>query len=386
MPRLSLADAGLLSPKTLRNEIVEETNQMESIQPGQSNEYASANSTFPAVNLDAPEESYFVIGGGVAPMTPTAYASESPIGALGDISERDITTDGYKRKLAPEKEVDAKLNNPNQILSLYNWAARQLRTSLFLTREQVSWRGDAVTDGLIGVDGNTPHPDLPSANALDPATSYDDYAGSKPYQDLTHASYLLDQTDQGMMDANVSAEPTMYVSPSVWRDIKRNEDMQGRFTGVEVQGISGQQVRSLLDEEIPNIRKVRVRVPRRNDAGEFLDANGNTVDDIDDAEMDNVLEPYDPSADAGAGANRRNIVVGKPGQRSAFIPFFTENMGDFNEGSAPQMAGGFGVDRNRGFWTQTWMGQDPAVTWLKAVQDIGFHLELNEHWAVIKNV
>ena len=184
------------------------------------------------------------------------------------------------------------------------------------------------------------------------------------------------------MNAQVTAEPRAYVSPSAWHDIKNNEDMKDRFSGVEVRGLTGEQVRRLVDEEIPDIRMVKVKLPRQDDAGNFLDEDGNIVEDVDDAAMDNVLEPYDPDA----GEQCRNIVIGRPGPSAAFLPWFGENMGEFDEPDAPSLEGGFAVDEARGFGTQTWIGNDPAVTWLKAFQDIGFHLMLPEHWIVIRDV
>jgi len=60
-------------------------------------------------------------------------------------------------------------------------------------------------------------------------------------------------------------------------------------------------------------------------------------------------------------------------------------MGDFDEPEAPSTPN-MAFDDARGFGTQTWVGDDPVVTWLKALQDIGFHLQLPEHWLVIQDV
>ena len=109
----------------------------------------------------------------------------------------------------------------------------------------------------------------------------------------------------------------MYVTPEVWHDLKMNDDMKDRFSGVEVRGLTGSQVRRLVDEEIPEIRMVKVKLPRTDGDGNFLDENGNVVEDVDNAAMDNVLEPYDPGADT----QRRNIVIGRPGPSSAFLPW-----------------------------------------------------------------
>jgi len=379
MAQLSFRKAGLLSPKTLREEIVQGVDQMEQME-GQG--IASAASEFPAVDLDAPEENYFSIGGAASPMEHVDRSAESPIGTLGDIDEKDITTDAYKEKLAPERETDAKLNSERQVLSLYRWGANQLRASLFLTREQVAWRGDGVNEGLIGPDGNSPHSDLPSSNVIDPGTAFSDHAKAKPYEEFAWASYLLSEADQTFFDTEIDATPRVYISPSVWHDLKMNEDLQDRFSGVEVRGLTAGQVESLLEDELPEWRQIRVKLPRTDANGNFHDEDGNIVDDVDDAAMDNVLEPYDPDA----GEQRRCIVIGRPGANSAFIPWFGDNMGEFDEPDAPSEEGGIAVDETMGFQSQTWMGKDPRVTWLKVVQDIGFHILLPEHWIVIRDI
>lgn len=378
MARLDFQKAGLLSPKTLREEIVQDVDQLEFITG--TDRMASANSEFAAVDLDAPEENYFSIGGAVGTMSHTRYDSESPIGTLGDISESSITTKGYKKKMAPEKETDTKLNSEQDVLSLYRWAARQLRAETFLTREKVAWQGDEVNDGFIGEDGQTAHPDLPGDNLIQPGTAWSDHANSTPYSDLATASLVLKQTQQGFFDQNVEIDPRMYVTPEVWHDLKMNDDMKDRFSGVEVRGLSGAQVERLIDSEIPEVREVRAQIPRTDADGNYLDENGNTVEDVDDAALDNVLEPYD----AGAGTTRRNVVIGRPGP-TAFFPWFGENMGDFDEPDAPTTPN-VAFDDTRGFGTQTWIGNDPRTTWLKAFQDIGFHVQLPEHWVVIQDI
>lgn len=378
MTRLTFAEAGLRSPKTLREEIVQDVDQLDFITGTEA--MASANSEFATVNLDAPEESYFTIGGAAGPMSHTPYASESPIGTLGDLDEESVTTKGYKEKLAPEKKTDAKLNSENEILSLYRWAARQLRAATFLTREQIAWRGDDVNDGFIGTDGQTPHPDLPSNHIIQPGTAWSDTANSTPYDAISTAALLLKQTQQGFFDQNISIQPRIYYSPGVWHDLKNNADMKDRFSGVEVRGLTGEQVEQLIDSEIPNTREVRAQLPRTDANGNYLDEDGNIVEDVDNAVMDNVLEPYDPSA----GTVRRNVVIGRPGP-TAMFPWFGDNMGDFNEPDAPETPN-VAFDNQRGFGTQTWMTNDPRTTWLKAFQDIGFHLQLPEHWVVIQDI
>lgn len=379
MPQLKFKKAGLLSPKTLRNEIVQDIDQMEQMEEDGATD---ANALFPAVNLDAPEENYFTIGGAVTPMSEVDRSAESPIAALGDINEKDITTYSFKEKMSPEKETDAKLNSDRQILSLYRWSANQLRAALFLTRNKIAFQATESVDGFLGADGNSLHPDIPTGHKLDTDYKFSDRANSTPYQTFSYASYLLDDADQTYMNSMVSGTPTGLVSPSVWHDIKNNDDMKNRFSGVEVRGLTGDQVRTLIDEEIPEIRMVKLKLPRTDANGNYLDEDGNVVTDPDDAAMDNVLEPYDPVA----GEQRRNIIIGRPGVESAFLPWFGDNMGAFDEPDAPEEEGGIAIDDNRGFGTQTWIGDDPRVTWLKAFQDIGFHIMLPEHWVIINDV
>lgn len=381
MPQqLSFAKAGLLSPKTLRNEIVQGVDQMRDLNGGDG--YVSANSLFPVVDLEAPTEAYFTIGGAMGPMSHVSRTGESPIGTLGDINEKDITTEFYSKKLAPEKEVDEKLNSERQILSLYEWAAGQLRGETFLTREQVAWQGNDVTDGLIGQDGDTPHPDLPNSNVLDDNDSWDDTENAKPYQDLEYASYLIDDTYQGFLEADAPSDVQVTMTPSLFRDMKFNEDMQSRFQGVDVWGLTDDQVRNLLADEVPTINKCRVKLPRMDEDGNYLDEEGDVVDDIEDAHMDNVLEPYDPSIDD----TRRCAVVGTPGPSSAFIPAYDGNEGPFDDANAPSQDDEVDFDNDSMFGTQTWMGHDPRVTWLKSFQDIGFHLHLPEHWILLMDI
>ncbi len=380
MGQIDIAKAGLLSPKTLREEIVRDIDQMEAINGD--GRTASASSEFPVVNLDAPEETYFTIGGAVAPMRPIDRDSESPIGTLGDIDEEKIDTTYYSEKLMPEKETDAKLNSEREVLSLFRWAAMDLRTKILLAREKYCWQGDSEVEGLIGEDGSTAHSDIPQSNIITPSTAWSDTTNAEPYADITDLILELREANQTFFDANVDTSSRGYFSPRLWHDIKNNGDMRDRFSGVEIQRLNTEQVERLIDDELPEIRIVEVDIPRTDGDGNYLDEDGNIVTDVDDAAMDNVLEPYDPNA----GEQVRCAVIGKPGASSAFQPWFEDNVGAFDDVDAPDHVGDFAIDGTRGFGTHTWMKADPPTSVLRAFQDVGFHLHLPDHWGIIQDI
>lgn len=380
MTQINLAKAGLLSPKTLREEIVRDIGQMEAINGD--GRTASASSEFPVINLDAPEETYFTIGGAVAPMDPIDRDSESPLGTLGDIEEDSISTSYYSEKLMPEKETDAKLNSEREALSLFRWAAMNLRTAILLARERYCWQGDSEVEGLIGQNGDDAHDDIPSDNVLTPSTSWSDTENADPYGNISSLTLELQEANQTFFDANVDISPRGYFSPRTWHDLKNNDDMKGRFDGVEIRRLNSEQVERLIDDELPEIRIVEVQIPRTDNQGNYLDEEGNIVDKVDDAAMDNVLEPYDPQA----GEQKRCVVVGKPGASSAFQPWFEDNVGPFDDADAPGYDGEFALDETRGFATHTKLETDPETTVLRAFQDVGFHLHLPDHWGVIQDI
>lgn len=369
----TLKTAGLLSPDTLRNDIVQEYNQTGG------DESVSATDVFPLVELSNPTEKFFRDYVARLPMQQTSLTSESPISDLSDLVEDDVSVHTYKRKISPEKGVDTELNSEQEVLRLYQRAVNVLQMDVRLTREIISWQGDQYTDGMIGPNGATAHPELPAANVIAPATPYSDTANSTPHEDLMEAEFRIDESNTPM---DGMGPITAFMSPSVLYDLKRNDDLEGRFAGVEVQGLTTEQVEGIIPFE--EIELIRQQVVRTDAAGQPIDEAGAVVDDPRDAAKDNILEPWDPSLNAGAGGNRRNIVIGRPGPNSAMIPWFADRLAEHANNAPP--SGDFAVDTNEGLLTQVWTENDPVISWLKVAQEIGFELLRPEAWSVIQNV
>lgn len=376
----TLSDAKNLTPEVLRNEIVREVDQMDRIEAGQQQQFASALSVFPAVNLSDPTEAWFTMGGVRAPMDSAALTSESPLGTLDLPSKEDVTTEHYKKKYAPEKGVETEMEDTP--FSLFARAAEVLRTELFLTREQITWRGDESVDGLIGQYGTTAHPDLPADHVASAGTAWSDTVNSTPYDDITNLAFEV--IDNGMLFGdgmqNPSGAPDLFVSPGVMRDLRQNDDLESRVDGIRIKALGRDDVMTILGNDINAIREVRVYVPRTNANGEPIDDTGTVVDDYDDAEKDNILEPYDP----GTSSVNRNVVIGAPGAGSAFIPWFSDQLAE-RANDAPSTSQ-VSMDDQNGFITQMWTSDDPIQSYFKAMQSIGFHLQREENWAVLQGV
>lgn len=374
MPTATQRNARDLKPDILRNEIVEFVDQMERIEAGGDGMFASAMSEFPLVNLDDPDEEWYVMDGVRSPMDATSFGAESPIGTL-DMPERDGTeVQAYKKKYRPDKGAETEFSRTP--FSVYQRAAAILRMEIFLTREQITWRGDQHIDGLTGRFGDTPHPDIAADHVFDGVTAWSDSVNSSPYDNLTNAAYEV-RNNGTFIGANL---PNVYLSPSVARDLKQADDMQDRLSGVMVQNVTTEAMQRILDEEIGNVFKVAVYVPRTDANGNYLDESNNVVDSPDDAAQDNVLEPYDPSA----GTVHRNVIVGRPGNGSAYVPWYSDRLLE-RANSAPD-PGSVSVDNQNGFFTQVWNEHDPMVPNFKAGQEIGFKLQRPENWAIIHDV
>lgn len=365
----TLSQADTISPKTLRNEIVRDLDN-------QNREGALiATDVFPLVELSDSQESYFTMDGAEMPMPRGDLAAESTVVDMEDLDESQIDVETFKAKISPEKGANTELNSDQEILNLFEAAADTLRLRLELARELAAWQGYGGIDGMIGSDGATPHPDLDADHVIAPATAFSDTANSAPQDHFTEADFQI-QDDGNMLDQ--AGEVTAYVSPSVMRDLKQNDDLESRFSGVEVQGLTENQVANVLP--VDNIEVVRTQVVRTNASGEPIDSNGNVVEDPANAVKDNVLEPYD----AANGTQRRNIVMGAPGEVSAFIPWFADRLSEHAQQAPP--GGDFSVDMQNGFITQMWTEPDPLVTWMKIAQEIGFHLHRPDNWAVIQDI
>lgn len=365
----TLADADLLSPKTVRNEIVRDIDNMSRM------DEIHSTDVFPLVALSDSEETFYKMDGIRTGMEAAGLTSESPVGNIENLSEDDITVSTYKQKISPEKGVDTELNTQEEILRLFEAAADFLREDLMLTRDRVAWRGDAQIDGMIGPDGVTPHPDLPSDHVISPSTAYSDTANSTPQEDFIESDFLITEDGTRLSDAGML---TAYVPPSVMYDLKRNDDLEARFSGVEVRGLTDQQVANVIPFD--QIEVVRTKLVRTDDNGQPIDDEDNPVDEPEDAAVDNVLEPYDYDS----GTTRRNVVIGAPGEVSGFMPFFVDRLSEMADNAPP--SGDMSVDTSRGFMTQTWTDHDPAVSWLKIAQEIGFHLHRPDNWVVLQDV
>jgi len=375
MPLPTQSNARDLKPEILRNEIVENVDQMERVEAGGDERFASAMSVFPLVNLDDPDEAWYTMDGVRGPMSATAYGAESPLGTLDMPSKDGVEIQSYKKKYRPDKGAETEFDDTPY--SLYRRAAAVLRTEIFLTREMLTWQGDDEIDGLQGSDGKSPHDDIPSDHLITPSAAWSDSANAQPYDELTNGAFEVINNGRFVGD---QALPYIYGSPSAIRDMKQTEDMEGRIQNVQIKSVGDEDVERLIDDEIAGLRKVMVYLPRTNANGEFIDESGTVVDDPDDAAHDNVLEPYDPATDS----TTRNVIIGRPGAGSAFIPWFGDRLLE-RATNAPD-PGNISVDSQNGFFTQVWNDNDPIQPNFKAAQELGFKLMRGENWAMITDV
>jgi len=364
----TLSDARELSPKALRNEIVQKIDQQAR------GDEAAATDFFPLVELSNPKETFFRMDGLRAGMEAVDFGAESPIGDIEAPTEDEVDVSTYKRKISPEKGVDTELNSPEEILRLFDATAEFLATDILVTRERITWQGDAEVEGLIGQDGETAHSDFDADHVLT-GNDYTSTSTVTPQDDFTEADYLI--TDDGNMLGQTDGIGAA-VSPSVMRDLKQNDDLESRFSGVAVQGLTEEQVANVIPFDY--ITTVTQKTVRRNASGEPIDTNGNVVEDPTDAARDNVLEPWDPNN----STNRRNVVVGAFGEVSGFLPWFAERLAEHAEDAPP--SGDFAIDTSMGFLTQRWTENDPLVSWFKAAQEIGFHVHRPENYVIIQDV
>lgn len=364
----TLSKADTISPKTLRNEIVRDLDN-------QNRQNALiAPEVFPLVELSDSEETYFTMDGGEMPLPRGDLAAESTVVDMDDIDESQIDVETFKAKISPEKGADTELNSDQEILNLFEAAADTLRLRLEIARSMVAWRGYGGIDGMVGQEGVTAHPDIDSSHVFTPSTAFSDET-STPQNTFIDAEFQI-TNDGDMLDQ--AGEVTAYMSPSVLRDLKKNDDLESRFSGVETQGLTEDQVANILP--VDNIQEVRTQVIRTNSDGEPIDDSGNVVSSPGDAAKDNILEPYHETDDEV----KRNVVIGAPGEVSAFIPWFADRLAEHGEQAPP--GGDFAVDMGNGFLTQMWTENDPLVTWFKIAQEIGFHLMRPDNWAVIQDI
>lgn len=375
MPPATQRTARNLKPDILRNEIVEYVDQMDRIEAGGDGQHASAMSEFPLVNIDDPDEEWYTMDGARSAMPSASYGSESPIGTLDTPDKDSHEVFAYKRKYRPDKGAESEFSQTP--FSLYSRAAAVLRMEIFLRREKVTWLGDRNIEGITGPNGTSPHSDIASAgHVIQPTNAWSDATNARPYNDITDAAFSV--INNGMFGA--TGDPTLYVSPGIMRDIKQSDDMGDRLSGVRLRSVTNEAVQELIDEDVGQIRRVMVYLPRRNADGNFINAQGAVVDDIDDAAMDNVLEPYNPAT----GTVTRNAIVARPGVGSAYMPWFSDRLLE-RANSAPE-PGSISIDQQNGFFTQVWNENDPIMPNFKAAQEIGFKILRPENFAVIHNI
>jgi len=365
----TLSKADTISPKTLRNEIVRDLDN-------QNRQNALiATEVFPLVELSDSEETYFTMDGGEMPLPRGDLATESAVVDMNDIDEDTIGVETFKAKISPEKGANTELNTDQEILNLFEAAADTLRLRLEIARSLVAWQGYGGIDGMIGSDGATAHPDIDASHVFTSLTAFSDAANSTPQDAFTDAEFQI--TNDGD-DLDSAGQITAYMSPSTLRDLKQNDDLESRFSGVETQGLTKDQVANILP--VDNIQEVRTQVIRTNENGEPINSSDSVVSDPANAVKDNILEPYD----ASATTQRRNVVIGAPGQVSGFIPWFADRLAEHGEQAPP--GGDFSVDMQNGFLTQMWTTNDPLVTWFKIAQEVGFHLHRPDNWAILQDV
>lgn len=365
----TLSKADTISPKTLRNEIVRDLDN-------QNRQNALiASEVFPLVELSDSSETYFTMDGAEMPMPRGDLAAESSVVDMEDLDESTISVETFKAKISPEKGADTELNTDQEILNLFEAAADTLRLRLEIARSMVAWQGYGGINGMIGSEGQTAHPDLDSSHVFTTLTAFDSYSSATPQDGFIDATFQI-ANDGDMLD---SAGPiTAYMSPSVLRDLKKNDDLESRFSGVETQGLTEDQVANILP--VDQIQEVRTQVVRTNANGEPIDDSDSVVSDPSNAVKDNILEPYD----FGNTTQRRNVVIGAPGRVSAFMPWFADRLAEHGEQAPP--GGDFAVDMGNGFITQMWTENDPLVTWFKIMQEIGFHLHRPDNWAILQDI
>jgi len=375
MTRATVRQADLLRPEVIRNEVVNKVDQMERIQLSEEQGFASALNTFPVVNVDDPDEAWYTFDGMVSRMERVAHDAESPIGTLEVPDKEDLETHSYKEKFSPEKGTERRFDDTPY--SVHQRAVQKIQLKIYLTREYVSWRGDEYIDGMIGQYGTDAHSSIPNDHVIE-GTDWSDSVNAEPVGELSQLAY--ETTANGFYGEGVPAQPTVYVGPSAMRDLKQTDDMEDRLSGVRIQNVNRDVISEIIDEDIGEIRRVMVQVPRENDNGELIDEAGNVVDDADEAAHDNILEPYDPATDTKV----RNVVVGRPGPGSAYFPWFLDDLTETMDGV--DVPGEIAIDEQEGFFVQRVGDWDPIGSWIKGAQEIGFQVPRGHNWGIIRGV
>lgn len=371
----SISDAEELSPKRIQNRIVRDVDNL-----SRSGAYLM-NEAFPLYQMGDYEEVYHRLRGLRAPMPGSTLVSESPIAGLEGLSEDEMNVTPLKQKISPEKAVSAVLNANADIMDIANVVSMALRTDLLTSRSLMAWRGYNGVPGMIGEDGLTAHPKLSGSHVLT-GSDFSDTANSQPHDVFSNAVERISKDGKRSGDVG---PVTAYVPTNVFWDLMRNDSLESRLPTDSTQTVNGaNELETALS--IDRVVEIRTKVPRTNDQGEPIaedpdpsDSTPPPVVPVDEAEEDNILEPWDTSS---ATANR-NIVVGAFGRDSGVMPWLVERLAD-HIGAAPM--GDFALNMQEGFLMQGWTQPDPVISWRKMAQEIGLELIRPDNYVVIQDV
>lgn len=371
----NIRNIDLLRPEVVRNQMLETVEQMDSIELGNQQRYASAMSVFPTVNLDDPTEAYYTYESVTDAMEPVGFDAEPPLMSVDLPEKANISVESYKEAFNPHK--GAETHSSGIPFSPFQRGVSKLNVKIWLTRELITWRGDGAIDGLIGSYGNDPHADLETDKVRAASTAWSESGTASPYSDIEDLSF--DIVTNGVLSSR-DVKPSIFMGPRALRDMKQTDEMEGMLPDNRYQQVNQDALNDILSEDVDNIYTVMVYYPRTNEDGRFLDADNNIVEKAKDAAKDNILEPYDPVADT----IRRNVVVGRPGAGSAFIPWYNDRL---TEDVGPgEVNGNMSVDNQNGFLTYVYKDNPTRNTYVSAEQEIGFKLMRPENWGLITGV
>jgi hypothetical protein len=371
----SVYNADRLRPEVIRNEIRETSDQMERINLGDG--FASAQDTFPLVNLSDPSEAWYTFSSTAGPMNPTSFDAESPVGTV-EVPDTDrLEIHSYKEKWNPDKGAETHYGR-NTPYSVFARIVQKAQQKVYLSREQFTWRGDSKNDGLIGQFGDNPHPDLPSTHVISDGSDWSDAETASPIGEIDHLNY--ETTANGFFGDGVPSAPTMYASPSVLRDLKGADQMKDVLGANDMQRVTTDAVGEIFDEELGGIQRVMVRLPRTDADGNWINEDDEVVDDIDEAAHDNVLEPYNPET----GEQVRSVIIGRMGPGTAFVPWNLDRLQERMDGA--EMKGEASIENNEGYFIHRWSDEDPITSWLAVKMENGFHISRPENISVIQGV
>lgn len=363
----TIADAKEISPKRVLNRIVRQINNLDD------DRSYLMNNAFPLMQMGDSEAFYQQQRGLRSAMPGSSLVSESPVAGLEELEQDNVDISTLKEKISPEKALGAELNSQQEILDVAQYVSDALMTDAMNARSLMAWQGYNNTDGMIGKDGLTAHPDLDAEHVIKPSSQFSDFANSQPYDVFQTA--MEEISLDGDTSGNVTPL-TAYMPPSLYWDMKRNDNLESRFTAVQQTIDSPEELASVLT--VPEVQTLHTETARVNGNGEPLDEQGNIVP-VDEAVADNVLAPYDHTNDQV----NRNIVIGHFGMDSGVMPWYTDRLAA-HIGSAP--SGMWDVDTNLGMLVQGWTEHDPAISWRKIAQEVGLHLFRPDNYAVIQDV